>query len=106
MKDHNERLERIRKGEIEEDLDIDTVVARIWNVCGWDRSPDQAAEELYSCIIERKRGFVSGKELWLPWIKMLAEDEQLFDRLTESASYSKEQWLDILKKLIHTLWEG
>ena len=102
MKDHNEKIERIRKGEIKEDLDFDMVRARIFNVCVWG-SPDESVESLSSYIIERRSGFMSGKELWLHWIKRLAEDDQLLGRFAESTSFSKEQWLYIMKKLTHNL---
>ena len=46
---------------------------------------------------------MSGKELWLPWMKSLAEDDQLLDRLAQKPCYFKEQWLHIVKKLVHDL---
>lgn len=102
-KEHNERIERIRKGEIEEDLDIDKVVARIWNVCGGRGSTDDAMTEIASCIAEKRSGFISSKEVWLSWFKRLVEDDQLLDRLAQKPCYSKEQWLQIMKKLTHDL---
>ena len=103
MKEHNERIERVKRGEIEEELDIDKVVARIWNVCGGRGSLDEAAEEISSCIAEKRSGFISSKEVWLSWFKRVAEDDQLLDQLAKKPCYSKEQWLEILKKLVHNL---
>ncbi len=101
-KEHNERIEKIRKGEIEEDLDIGKVAARIWNVTGRG-STDEAVEGISSCIAEKRSGFISSKEVWLSWFKRLVEDDQLLDHLAQKPCYSKEQWLQIMNKLVDDL---
>jgi hypothetical protein len=103
VKEHNERIDKIQKGEIEEDLNIDKVVARIWNECGGRGSTDEAAEGIASCIAEKRSGFMSSKEVWLSWFRRLVEDDQLLERLAQKPCYSKEQWLQVMKKLTRDL---
>ena len=82
-------------------------IRRLTYTCIYSKSPQDAAQNMFDLISNKKCGFEEGKELWQSEINVLLSNKLNLNELNfHSTSFSYDWWSNAFKELYKKLKES